>query len=210
MPNWCESDLDVSGNKEDLDKFVEAAGSDECPLLDINNFIPYSPEYNEMDNLEGETVGEVRNHLLSILQKYNRTDLLPKAEKWFRNKPDEEELPHSNFMDRRHGFGFNNGGYNWCVQNWNTKWNFCDVEIVDEYNDEEDNPEDPEYGIVYTFSTAWAPPIPVIEKMSQDFPDLRFELKYYEMGMGFQGTTIWKAGEVLFEEEEDYDGDRGG
>lgn len=213
MPNWCESDLDISGDKEELEKFKKFAGSDNNPLLDMEKFIPYSPEYSEMDNLEGETVGEVKNHLLSILQKYNRTDLLSKIDSWFKlyeDLDDNDPLPHKEFIDRRHGFGFNNGGYGWCIKNWNTKWNFCDIEIVDEYSNEEDEPEDPEYGLIYTFSTAWAPPIPVIEKMSKDFPDLRFELHYYERGMAYQGVIIWKGGEVLFKEESEYDGDRGG
>ena len=61
-----------------------------------------------------------------------------------------------------------------------------------------------------TFSTAWAPPIPVIEAMGKKFPGLEFILKYFEGGMGFQGTFVVRDGVVVQNKNEKYTGHRGG
>lgn len=98
--------------------------------------------------------------------------------------------------------GYNSGGYDWCYDNWGTKWNFSDVEIIrDDYDDL----------VSYTFDTAWSPPTKVIIKMSERFPMLKFTLNYYECGLGFMGIEVFKDG-IMLEEfyTEEYIGDRGG
>ena len=94
---------------------------------------------------------------------------------------------------------YSNVGYDWCIRNWGTKWGCYDIELL-EYKDL----------LGYKFLTAWAPAKPVIEKMGEMFPLLKFELKYWERGMGFKGVLKIKNGEVVFDEEKDYAGMRGG
>lgn len=60
------------------------------------------------------------------------------------------------------------------------------------------------------FDTAWSPPSPLIPIMSVRFPDLRFDLRFYECGVGFQGRLCYHAGFIETESVEDYEGDRGG
>ena len=69
--------------------------------------------------------------------------------------------------------------YDWRCNNWGTKW---DVDACLEY-DEEDMLE-------YSFDSAWSPPTNFIEKVSKDFPLLRFRLKYEEEGNGFMGVAV--------------------
>ena len=100
--------------------------------------------------------------------------------------------------------GFNSGGFQWCLENWGTKWGIYDCKI--EYKD---------FGIrngklKYRFNTAWAPPLPIIKAMSDKFPTLRFRLNYFEFGMGFKGTYIVKNGEVIKDVQSKYSGRRGG
>lgn len=91
--------------------------------------------------------------------------------------------------------------YDWNCENWGTKWDASDASIVKETS----------RSIQYYFDTAWAPPIPIIEKMSKQFPKLKFTLKFYEGGMGFQGKVIMRQEPELFEEEQrNYNGYRGG
>lgn len=71
--------------------------------------------------------------------------------------------------------GFNSGGYEWCHENWGTKWNAYAVARRD-YG-----------GVCITFQTAWAPPIPVIRALSAQFPTCRLSLEYFECGMEFCG-----------------------
>jgi hypothetical protein len=96
--------------------------------------------------------------------------------------------------------GFNSGGYEWCVTNWGTKWGMYDfTELVRRPR-----------SVFLSFQSAWSPPYPLIKKMSEDFPDLTFTMKYYEGGMQFKGTYKVKAGRVLVDESTSYQGTRGG
>ena len=57
--------------------------------------------------------------------------------------------------------------YDWCWENWDTKWNAYSVER--EFKNYKH--AGGKY-IKYTFKTAWSPPIPVIEKLREDWPEL--------------------------------------
>lgn len=95
--------------------------------------------------------------------------------------------------------GFSNGGCNWCVEHWGTKWGFCNwVHVRTERT------------ISASFETAWSPPLPLIEAFARRFPDLRFTLRYYEGGMQFQGIFVVKNDQILTNEESKYTGCRGG
>ena len=61
----------------------------------------------------------------------------------------------------------NENWYSWRCDNWGTKWNAYEAYIEDESHDH----------IIYKFDTAWAPPLPVIEKLREVL-----EEKYGEEG----------------------------
>lgn len=48
MPNWCENDLQVTGDETRVREFLEFAGTTETPI-DFNRFIPYPPRFAERD-----------------------------------------------------------------------------------------------------------------------------------------------------------------
>jgi hypothetical protein len=89
--------------------------------------------------------------------------------------------------------------YNWCINNWGTKWDASDPNITDNKS-----------ATTYEFSTAWAPPIPVIMAAAAQYPELTFDMRYWEGGMGFQGRLRVKGNEILIHEDKDYNGSRGG
>src|SRR5262249_29612945 len=103
--------------------------------------------------------------------------------------------------------GFNSGGYQWCTQNWGTKWparRICD-----------DPPQTwrVESGVTTAgiqFETAWGPPCPVVLKAAQLFPDLELDLRYFECGMHVHGAVSWRKGKVVLKESGRYYGRRGG
>jgi|WetSurSiteA1Bulk_404760.scaffolds.fasta_scaffold00108_11 hypothetical protein len=187
MPNWCENDLYVKGGKEDIEAFIDfCKGKDDEGVevnFDFNQFIPYPDTFKLQD-------GE--------------------RDKWIKENSIEESSPSGNisaFLKLKEGSdwkdcpkdGYNTGGYEWCCKNWGTKWNVGTADF-----------ERTKGGVTITFSTAWAPPIPVIQAMGDKFPDLTFTLKYYEQGMAFQGIYQVSNGEVDFAEEKPYRGSRGG
>ena len=106
--------------------------------------------------------------------------------------------------------GYNSGGYEWCIQNWGTKWGAMDFEITNDISSWEDKAKVKHAEISYTFNTAWSPPIPVIEAMSKKYPKLNFDLRYFERGMGFNGIFRVQDGKVEMNEEGKYYGERGG
>lgn len=55
--------------------------------------------------------------------------------------------------------------FEWCNENWNTKWNACESE---------------KSGRFITFSTAWSAPIPVFEKLVSRFADIPMDIYWYE------------------------------
>lgn len=68
--------------------------------------------------------------------------------------------------------------WDWRVQNWGTKW---DVGYANIYIDEDTE-------IQLSFATAWSPPSEWLKHIFSDFPLLRFELEYEELGMMFGGV----------------------
>jgi hypothetical protein len=95
--------------------------------------------------------------------------------------------------------GFNSGGYGWCCANWGTKWNAYNV-----------SKHELRGKTKVAFTTAWAPPRPVINALAAKFPDVEFTLKYYERGMGLKGVITFTNGEVVDAQQSDYHGERGG
>ena len=79
-------------------------------------------------------------------------------------------------------YGYKNW-YDWCVNNWGTKWNAGgdnDAMQVD-YDEDVGN-----QGIaLFQFDTAWAPPLGVLEKLMETHPELSIECRYHEPGVGF-------------------------
>jgi hypothetical protein len=84
--------------------------------------------------------------------------------------------------------GYNDAGYNWERDHWGCKWGACESHLVDEW----------EGHLHYAFDTAWAPPIPFLEKLAPQWPTLKFLLDYEELSMGFKGITK-AAGAVIFD-----------
>jgi len=82
----------------------------------------------------------------------------------------------------------------WSIENWGTKEDACDESLND----------DNETELQYIFNTAWSPPIPVIKKASELFPNLNFEFTYEESGCDFAGEMEFERGECMRNEEGGY------
>lgn len=97
MPNWCENILNVSGPIKQVQEMIEQSWAmlDEVLCPDFDKIIPYPQKYKEQDAKAGEEV-----------KKLNAM-------------PEEERLKA--IIER--GWpkdGFNNGGKEWCWDNWGT------------------------------------------------------------------------------------------
>ena len=73
--------------------------------------------------------------------------------------------------------------YSWCLNNWGTKWDMC--EVVADF--------DPDM-IMLNYETAWAPNLAFWETISARFPALNMAHYYREVGMGFTGLATYQEG----------------
>lgn len=92
------------------------------------------------------------------------------------------------------GKGYNSGGYEWCIDTWGTKWNACDVIVSKNGN-----------LLNIDFETAWSPSIPITQRLSSVFPDLKFKHSYEEGGCDFSGFVVFENGESVEEQDGYYD-----
>ena len=78
--------------------------------------------------------------------------------------------------------------YGWSVANWGTKWDIAVPHISDD--------TDPNT-LIFSFETAWSPPIAFYEKMV----DMGWEIdaEYTEEGMGFVGYFTNEEGEEYYD-----------
>lgn len=79
--------------------------------------------------------------------------------------------------------------YNFNNREWGTKWDACESSIE----------EESENCVTYFFQTAWSPPTPVIQKLSEQNPELDITLRFVEE-QGWGGENSYKDG---IETEED-------
>ncbi len=87
----------------------------------------------------------------------------------------------------RKQFGRNNW-YDWSVEHWGTKWNSYG------YHEQYDNPN------ILTFDTAWSAPHPVIQKLSELYPDITIEHSWTDEDIGYNcGSRTYLEGECIDE-----------
>lgn len=79
--------------------------------------------------------------------------------------------------------------YDWCISKWGTKWNA--------------------YGVVWSydelyFQTAWNTPLPILEALSREFPDVTIKVEYADEDIGHNcGVYELRGGVVNYERNED-------
>jgi len=77
--------------------------------------------------------------------------------------------------------------YDWEVKNWGCKWGASSSRLFKISNTV----------IGYDFLTPWSPPIKFLLKVSKDFPELKFYLKYKDEGNEYKGSITIKKGLVI-------------
>lgn len=169
MPNWCENDLQVTGDEARVREVLDFAGAGET-AIDFNHFIPYPTGFAEADRA---------------------------ADAWRKSHDTREwaSAPKD---------GFNSGGYEWCIAHWGTKWNARRTAAG------KVTVRPTGASAVVHFDRAWNPPLPVVLSASRRFPDLVFDLRWYERGMGARGRYRCRNGAVLSDRSWEYSGPRGG
>jgi hypothetical protein len=120
MPNWTENELTITG--PDVRKVLEAVRSEstadeDARILDFDRIIPYPKIYRELD----QRANEYQEKFIAI------------------GKDDPDRQDKLNALAAEYGVepgtpwlkdGFNSGGYEWCCENYGTKWNACSATLT--------------------------------------------------------------------------------
>jgi hypothetical protein len=128
----------------------------------------------------GRTIEQLRMSL--------RTRYLDHPEKGFPTLDDFAERVRSNI--EKHG---SPDWYRWCTKHWGTKWNAYAV-IGGSVDDGT---------AIYHFQTAWAPPIPVLNKLAATFPAINMDLVWVDEGDDEAHRVYWEDGKQQDDEDED-------
>jgi len=177
MPNWCDCEITIKGESATLQTLIDTVCSiseeaDNHLVLDTNKLIPYPEFFKSMDEAQAKW----------------RADHYKGNEKIL-----EDGIPEPKD-------GYNQGGYQWCISNWGTKWGLCHTQLLKKDNGM----------LMYGCDTAWSPPEPLMMKLSQLFPDAKITLKWWEGGSGVKGTNKYHKGECIHSATSNYMGHRGG
>jgi len=187
MPNYCNNTLHITGKSSVLHNLLDTH-IDNDGNFDFGTVIPYPQKYKDLDNIPADLDTEAyTQYILTKLKEHNLEELQSKI------TPEKYKLYKQGYDC---GFGYNNGGYEWCCDNWGTKWNACDTTVI--YNDDL---------LAIAFETAWSPSLPVTQKLSDLYKSTKIVHLFLEPIYGYRGHLVAKAGVVtdyLFEEYNDY------
>ena len=173
MPNWCNNTLFVSGSEKNMKKFYNSLstklekdkGYTEERLFDFNDFVAMPESLNI-------TSGSSVSNAVKVL----------KGEANFGPGSDYPDLKEKDINEakiylsnvEKYGYG---DWHNWSYDKWGTKWNACDEYVCEKEDD----------FCMICFQTAWSPPIPIVDAIMEQHPELNVELEYSEPGMRFAG-----------------------
>ncbi len=146
MPNWCSNEVSIIAENEE--------GTEELKQF-IKDCFTEEEEGDEKPLLDFEKVIPYPD---SAPPKY------PQAI----NIEEQMKHPFSKW--------YNDFGYDWCIENWGTKWNAC--EQVNVLGEEE---------IDLDFQTAWSPPQGIYKKIQTRLPNCSISWFYREDGMQLSG-----------------------
>ncbi len=216
MPNWVRNAITISGeNAEQIIKQHTVVNEDGSRDFDFNSIIKMPEELLiEAGSRNNDGMKLYIAKLNPAIKNFgNEADKLPLPEfnKQMREcfgekaadaillhtlRPDEVDAlkqRYSTTLDEVVGLGekvFNNtrkykhgDWYSWSCENWGTKWNACETSIE---------------GPTVYFDTAWAPPVPVILKLSEMYPDVKIKHVYSEEQVGiFCGDYTLQNSEII-------------
>ena len=151
MPNHCYNRVQISNDAEDNSKQFDELVAIFESQKPFSKIIPI-PDYTKIPNEDGELPVRVEHKDADGKVLFTTT-----------------EFPKSKKADQR--------WYDFCVNNWGTKWeayDFCTMDI------EEDSAE-------FTFNTAWGPADGIFDKIREDYPDVGISWFYDEPGCELAG-----------------------
>jgi len=201
MPNHIKNIITYEGDEKKIKEMLEKIKYDQLGIgtIDFNKIIPRSPDLDiEAGSKTDKGFAAYQDFIfvytLGGTVEKDLDNISVKAEEIFlkqRTDIDSEswELGRKAFHNFRL-YGAKDW-YDWSCKNWGTKWNAYDYMEGTDYSQNDD----------LQFETAWSAPHPVIEKLSQMFPEIAFEHKWADEDISVNcGYREYKNGELVSEQ----------
>lgn len=180
MPNWVFNYLTVEGNPELVAELKEQVSQ------------PYTMPVKSHGDLNFSVQDEEVKSVFSFWNIIRPTDMVAYPEQPIRSTLDSND-PNW-WADTIKLSATDNSWYNWNNRNWGCKWDASQPEL------HSDEPNGENQVLVYGFETPWSPPVPAIEKLSEQYPNLLLTLSYEEE-QGWGGEMEFLKGEIISESE---------
>lgn len=111
----------------------------------------------------------------------------------YENNSDECELDFKTIISPPQTKEYETDGwYEWNCNNWGCKWNAWNTNIVWHGKKK----------IEIYFTTAWSPSEPIIHKLIEMYPKLKFTYRYFEAGSWFGGSIFEDGSEEQIAESD--------
>jgi len=201
MPNWVENYVTLKGDHEQIHELLDMVKDEQYGYgtIDFNKVIPMPDVLNIEAGSRTEDGFKAYSDFMTVytlcgtINMDKLLDVPPVAESVFLKaradiSPEVFELGKKAYQNKLL-YGAKDW-YNWCNQNWNTKWNACGYESGLDYS----------LGNCLHFQTAWSPPVPIIEKLAEQFPGVEFVHSWANEDLGMScGRMVYQKGKVVEE-----------
>jgi hypothetical protein len=177
MPNWCDLDVDIIGDKDTLEKIVSKGAEGTFKIgSDWNKEIMNYEKFEEKPNTFSFDNFFPTPNFIGIEEDKTKS-IEQKSSEWAKGSD-----------------GVFDNWYDWNIGNWGTKWDLDQLggvsitEIRDVGNGK--------FSFGIGSSTAWSPALEFFRKLSEVY-DVRIVYQYAEEGMAFFGRAEIEGGEIL-------------
>ena len=178
MPNWVYNSLAIEAVEADPQQVKEL-------ITQMNQ--PFSVIHDSWNIEAGEMQKKPTTYSEPLFAFWNIVRPLD-LETYFGEQPKHDPSKPIAF-DSNHW-------YDWNVRNWGTKWDVANQDNESPYNDT--SMETTDRSVIYSFNTAWSVPTPAILKLSEQYPELVFNL-FYQEETGWGGNAQFMNGKMIRE-----------
>ena len=189
MPNWVRNIVKISGKEEDVKRLQELVKG--TTAFDFERIIPMPCSLKiESGSLSDDSYAAymyistgAKNKRFTSLKSLYKPESTAMTDIEFVNylvgKKKADLQLGEKVAENLKKYGYSDW-YLWSIAKWGTKWNACDVCMPD--------------AATYQFDTAWAAPVPILERLSKLFPNVEISHKWADEDIGSNtGDMLYNA-----------------
>lgn len=203
MPNYVMNQISVQGDPKEIQSMLEQIKNDDFGIgtVDFDKIIPMP---KSLDIESGTRTENGLKAYRQFIKSYTSGKTARNALKSLRNIPLESE---NAFLCQRPDISREEWDlgkaawhnlqdygaatwYDWCVSNWGTKWNAYGYEKGVDYSGNDS----------LCFRTAWSAPHPVLDKLSEMYPEIVMEHRWADEDIGCNCGQRTRLGGKIIDE----------